>query len=93
MIYSFPAWAVMIVFLLLVLLCFASFALADNDTDRLRDKQVDFFASLDCSDPNAIVGFKWNFSPEKTQEEQCKIYQFASKFLQLSRVMENHTTD
>jgi hypothetical protein len=62
---------------------------------RLKQEQVDFFASLDCDNPNAISGFKWNFSETQSQQEQCKIYQSASKLLQLFRAMEtsqNHTT-
>jgi hypothetical protein len=67
---------------------------ASNDSDKLKQEQVDFFAGLDCDNPDAISGFKWNFSETQSQQEQCKIYQSASKLIQLFRAMEtsqNHT--
>lgn len=79
---------IVIIGLILMFLIVPAFA----DTDRLDQKELDFFAALNCDDPNAISGFKWNFSNTKSQAEQCKIYQTASKLLQLFRVMDlNHT--
>ena len=63
------------------------------DSEKLDQEKVDFFAAIDCDDPNAISAFKWNFSETKSQAEQCRIYQTASKLLQLFSVMGlNHTT-
>jgi hypothetical protein len=84
---AFGAW-------LMFLIPMYSIIPASNDTDRLKQEQVDFFAGLDCDNPDAIAGFKWNFSETQSQQEQCKIYQTASKLLQLFRAMEtsqNHT--
>lgn len=88
---AFGAWVVITMFLMFLIVP----AFADNDTDWLAQKEhdleVDFFATVDCNDPNAISGFVWNFSETKSQAEQCSIYQTASKLLQLFRVMKEPT--
>jgi hypothetical protein len=96
--FFFVIWVVVIMFFMLIFLSFTAFVLADSDSDsdwliqKEHDLEVDFFATVDCDDPNAISGFIWNFSETKSQAEQCKIYQTASKLLQLFRVMDlNHT--
>jgi hypothetical protein len=70
------------------------FVSAFDDADRLTQEKVDFFAGLDCDNPNAISGFKWNLFATQSQQDQCKTYQTASKLLQLFRAMEtsqNHS--